>query len=80
MITMLRLKNIKIGNDFAEADFYPESSMICGHIVVNLDNGEICSCTNVDGYGQSYPAFARRRLRDMAKENETLNECLVMWY
>ena len=77
---MVRLKNIKIGSDFAEADFYPEDSVTCGHIVVDLNTGEICSCTAVDGYGKSYSAHARRRLREMAEENNTRTESIAMWY
>ena len=80
MTTMVRLKNIKIGSEFAEADFYPEDSVTCGHIIINLNDGEVCSCTNVTGYGEAYPAFTRRRLKEMAKENDTRTECLVMWY
>lgn len=80
MITMLRLKNVKIGSEYAEADFYPEDSQVAGHVVVNLSNGEIISCMDVSGYGDSYKGHAVQRLIRMAEENDLRTECRVMWY
>lgn len=80
MNTMLRLKNIKIEAETAEADFYPEDRNEAGHIVVNLSDGEIVSCVDVSGYGDSYSGHARQRLVRMAKEKDTRSECIVMWY
>ena len=80
MTTMLRLKNVKIGNEYAEADFYPEDADRAGHVVIELVDGEIVTCTKVPGYGESYSDHARQRLVKMAKENDTRIECLVMWY
>lgn len=80
MITMVRLKSIKIGNKTAEADFYPEDSNICGHVIVNLETGELISLKEVPGYGMSYSGHTRQRLIKMAKEKDNRNECLVMWY
>lgn len=80
MNTMLRLKNVKIGNEIAEADFYPEDGQKAGHIVVNLSDEEISSCVDVPGYGASYSGHARQRLVKMAKEKDIRSECLVMWY
>lgn len=77
---MLRLKNIIIRSEYAEADFYPEDGQKAGHIVVNLSDEEISSCVDVPGYGASYSGHARQRLVKMAKENDTRAECLVMWY
>lgn len=77
---MLRLKNIKIGNEYAEADFYPESGQESGHIIVDLSIGEIVSCIDVSGYGASYRGHALQRLVKMAQEKDTRTECLVMWY
>ena len=79
MTTMLRLKNVKIGSEFAEADFYPEDGMECGHVVVNLLDGDIVSCVEVAGFGPSYSAHARQRLIKMSKEQDDSGECLVMW-
>lgn len=80
MTTMLRLKNVKIGSEYAEADFYPEDGREAGHVVVDLSNGEIKSCTDVPGYGASYRGHARQRLVKMAREDDLRTECLVMWY
>jgi len=79
MITMLRLKNVKIGVEFAEADFYPEDGYDAGHVIVRLSDGEIVSSVDVPGYGASYKGHARQRLVAMAKEKDTRDECLVMW-
>ena len=80
MTTMLRLKNVKIGNEYAEADFYPEDGLNAGHVVVNLSDGEIVSSKDVPGYGASYSGHASRRLVKMAQEKDARTECLVMWY
>ena len=76
---MVRLKNVKIENEYAEADFYPEDSDRAGHVIVNLSSGEVV-CNDVPGYGEEYGDQASRRLVKMAKENDTRSECLVMWY
>lgn len=76
---MLRLKNIKIENGKAEADFYPEDSKNAGHIVVNLENNEIISCEDVNGYGESYRGHAKQHLIRMAKDNNITTERTVMW-
>lgn len=80
MIIMLRLKNVKIGNKYAEADFYPENSLQVGHIVVDLSTREIVSCISVPGYGPMYEGHARQGLTRMADEGDTTSERLVMWY
>ena len=56
MTTMLRLKNVKIGSEYAEADFYPEDGREFGHVVVDLSGGEIASCTEVPDWlcGKKY--------------------------
>lgn len=77
---MLRLKNIRIENGKAEADFYPEDSTTAGHIIVNLSNRKIISCDDVPGYGESYRGHARQHLLRMAEENNTATERTVMWY
>ena len=77
---MVRLKNIKIANGIAEADFYPEESTIAGHIVVDVTSHEIISCKEVPGYGESYKGHSKWHLIRMAKANETATERTVMWY
>lgn len=76
---MLKLKNIKIKNNIAQADFSPENTNIWGHIEVNLQSREITSCNNVEGYGSSYRAHAKWKLVELAQTNEPPTECLVMW-
>ena len=58
---MSRLKKIRIENECAEADFYPENIQQAGHVVVDLSSEEIVSCTEVRGYGASYKGQAARR-------------------
>lgn len=77
---MLRLKNVKIGSEYAEADFFPEDGHEAGHVVVDLSDGEIVSCVDARGYGKLYCGHARQRLVKMAKEKDLRSECLVMWY
>lgn len=77
---MLRLKNIKIWEEKATADFYPEDGNNAGHIVVSLVDGEIVSCDDVPNYGDSYKAHARQSLVRMAKEKDNRSENLIMWY
>lgn len=80
MTTMLRLKNIRIGSEYAEADFYPEDSQLAGHIVVDISAGDIASCVDVPGYGDSYRGHALQRIIKMAQEQDRRTECCVMWY
>lgn len=77
---MLRLKNIRINNTTAEADFYPEDDQLFGHIIIALDAEEIATCENVPGYGESYKTHAMYRLLQMVKDKDMRTECLVMWY
>lgn len=77
---MLRLKNIRIDENFAEADFIPENSDKVGHIVVDLKSEEIKDIVHVEGYEFMYPGHARYRLVKMAQENDTRSETLVLWY
>ena len=77
---MLRLKNVKIGSEYAEADFYPEDGQAHGHVVIDLSKEEIISCVDVSGYGASYRGHALQRLIKMAEEKDYRSECLVMWY
>lgn len=77
---MLRLKNIKIENSIAEADYFPEDGAQHGHIVVDLSSGEIICYEKVTSFGMSYPGHARQRLVDLYKSNHLEPECLVIWY
>ena len=77
---MLRLKNIRITDKMAEADYYPEDSKQCGHIVVDLVTQETVTCDDVPGYWEMYPGHAKWHLIRMAAAGETDKERLVMWY
>ena len=77
---MLQLKNIRIENGMAEADFYPEDSKTAGHIVVDLKNEMVVFCESVPGFGESYVGHAKLHLIKMAKQKITATERLVMWY
>ena len=77
---MVRLKNIRIANGIAEADFYPEESTIGGHLVVDVAAYKIISCKEVPGYGESYKGHAKLHLIRMAEQNDTATERTVMWY
>ena len=77
---MLRLKNIKISESIAEADFSPEDSNNWGHLAVDRESGKTVLFEEVPGYGASYKAHAKKKLLEMAKENDSRKECVVMWY
>ena len=77
---MLRLKNIKITDKTAEADFYPENLDLYGHIVVDLASREIVDIRHVPGYEFMYPGHARKELVRIAKAGETRETSVVMWY
>lgn len=77
---MLRLKNIKINDGIAEADYSPEDSNWWGHIVVDAKNEEIIHAEENDEYGSSYRGHALWKLVDLFKANDKRTECTVMWY
>lgn len=77
---MLRLKKIKTNSNFAEADFYPETSDLFGHIKVDVRTEEIVEISKAEGYGDMYVAHAALALVEMAKHNDQRTERLVMWY
>lgn len=80
MPIMLRLKNIKVENGVVEADFYPENSVLSGHIAVDVQTEEVISCKRVEGFGESYEGHAKNHLIRMAKQNKVEKERLVMWH
>lgn len=77
---MLRLKNIRINDAIAEADYYPETSDVSGHIVVNLSTGEVDSLEPVEGYSDMHPAHAMTELLRMARSKDSATERTVRWY
>ena len=77
---MLHLKNIKIENNTAQAEYSPEDSGWWGRILVDLKSEEIISCDRNPEYRFMHPGHARQQLVKMAKSNDTRTECMVMWY
>ena len=80
MTFMLLLKNVKINNEYAEADYFPENSICCGHIKVLLTDESVYELTLVDGYSEMHPAHAAQALIAMARTNDIRTERIVMWY
>ena len=81
---MLKLKNIKITDEYIEADYIPECSSECGHIKMNRVTKEI-DVRSVIGFSDTYTRMAinglERILYDIKKDpSYTPNERLVMWY
>lgn len=77
---MLKLKNIKIKNNIAQADFTPENTGLWGHIEVDLSTQEVIAVKHVPEYEMFYPGHAKRKLIEMAQTRDNRTECLVMWY
>lgn len=77
---MVWLKNIKIGDKIAKADFSPENTGSWGHLEVDLSTREVISIEHVPGYQMFYPGHAKRKLIEMAQTKDNRTECLVMWY
>lgn len=77
---MVRLRNIRIENGIAEADYYPEDSEKGGHIVVDLVTQEYIHREEVDDFGGSYPAHAKYCLIKMAETGDKAERRTVMWY
>lgn len=80
MSIMIYLKNIKISDTAAEADYSPESSGWWGHIVVDLTNQDIAKVDRHPDYGTSYAGHAFWKLLSMAENHDNTKECTVMWY
>lgn len=79
-VKMLRLKNIRINEHLAEADFFPEDTNVFGYIAVDLQSEEIKEIVNAEGYEYIYPGHARNQLVKMAREKDMSTECVVYWY
>ena len=79
---MLRLKNIKKVDNEIKADFYIEDSSECGHIVIDINKMDIKEYSMPLGWETYfiYLAHARDSILRMIKENDIVEECLVMWY
>ena len=67
---MVRLKNLEKSNITVECDIIPEDSKQLGHIVVNLDSGELENYSLPEGY---------EWCRNHVQKNMP-DEKLLMWY
>lgn len=77
---MLRLENVKIQDNIAEADYYPEAKTEKDFIRINLDTREILELVITSGCEAMHPAHAMRTLIRMAEEGDTSTTRMTMWY
>ena len=82
---MLRLKNIRMTNEYIEADYTPEDSVKHGFARLYLKTGEI-EHKMVNGYETTYPSMAIQGLKGILErlnsdhKFELPKEKTVMWY
>lgn len=78
---MVKLINLKKNNTTVECDILPEDSAKYGHVVVNLNSGELESYSLPMGYEwcMNHVHHAKRNLLEIAKEETLPKEKLVMW-
>lgn len=79
---MVKLKNIKKSDLIIECDIIPEDSTDSGHIIVDLNSGDIKGFSLPDGYEwcRNHVNHARNNLITLANEDHMPKEYLVMWY
>lgn len=82
---MLKLINIKKGDNLIEADYIPESSNLKAHISLNIESQEY-NAEEIEEYGAVYSRMAAngliRTLDELnnGKIKTPPKERLVMWY
>lgn len=71
----------KIDNEVT-AEFYIENTSECGHIVIDINIMDIKEYSMPSGWETDfiYLAYARDSIIRMIKENDIVEERLVMWY
>lgn len=79
---MVKLKNIKKNNNTIGCDIYPEDSDRSGHVLVDIDAGDIKEYTLPNGYEWciNHVYHAASTLIDISHQSEVPNEKIVMWY
>lgn len=77
---MLTLKNIKIADNTAVADYFPESAESPSRISVNVETGDLIELREGDGSWEMYVSHAKDALVEMWKSGDTRTEKVVMWY
>ncbi len=79
---MIWLKNIKKDDKTISCVAYPEDCTIGVNMVVDINSEELMHdiLPKEYNYCECHMHMAKRKLLHMAKENELVQECLVMWY
>lgn len=79
---MVKLINIKKVDSIVECDIIPEDSRESGHILVNLESGELKDFFLPKGYEwcRNHVNHAKNNLIKLAGEGDLPEEYLVMWY
>lgn len=65
-----------------ECDFYPEDSVLPGHMVVNLSSGDVANVFLPEGYENtfSYTVHTHNGLMELSQKEELPEKWIVMWY
>lgn len=79
---MLKLRNIKRNETVIECDIIPEDSNHAGHMIVDMDSGNIQEYSLPDGYEwcRNHVNHAQTELLKLSREKDIPGEKLVMWY
>ena len=81
---MIKLKNIKIDNDFVSCDIYPEDSIANGYMKINIANGEVESYLLPEGYEycDNHVEHARHFIINHLEDIQSVPiiEKTIMWY
>ena len=77
---MLHLKNIRITTEYAEADYYPETSQERGYIKIALPSGGLIESRMVEEYGKGYFWHAVWGLQEMVEAGQNWPEKCIAWY
>lgn len=78
---MVKLKNLKKNERIGECDIFPEDSSNAGHIVVDLESGELKDFSLPDGYEWcvKHAQHAGSKLVELLSEDNIPKEYLMMW-
>ena len=78
----IEIKKVKKIDNEVTAEFYIEDTSECGHIVIDINIMDIKEYSMPSGWETDfiYLAHARDSIIRMIKENDIVEERLVMWY
>lgn len=79
---MVKLKNIRIDDNIACCDIYPEDSKTNGTLEVNIKNEDILKYSLPEGFEwcSNHLYHAKDALVKMVSEQEIPKEKTIMWY